>query len=196
MDKAHYAEKCSGVDSASLNAANPARRMHAVLGGKAGEIDERHIRLLCIQQRTLHGNCIQAIAHCVIERMRLGIVPSGHEDECDGTLSPCLPFDVTHHRLSNSLPAVVRVNDQFGQFSIWNRITQAREKPEAGETDDVSINSGNKWRFKVSVGFNMCRDVGYRSSHIIKCCIQLKNCRCIIGDSAANGNLHEDYLLR
>ena len=33
VDKAYYTEKCSGVESASLNAANPTSRVHAVVGG-------------------------------------------------------------------------------------------------------------------------------------------------------------------
>jgi hypothetical protein len=32
VDNAHYTEKCLGVDSASLNAATPTSRVHAVLG--------------------------------------------------------------------------------------------------------------------------------------------------------------------
>ena len=33
VDNANYTEKCSGVDSASLNAQTPTSQVHAVLGG-------------------------------------------------------------------------------------------------------------------------------------------------------------------
>ena len=56
MDNADYTEKCSGVDSAPLNAANPTSRVHAVLGSALLNVFAANIQKALKIVHTIHGS--------------------------------------------------------------------------------------------------------------------------------------------